>query len=175
MRVDRDGQKKISLNVSGDFTPGVGGGGTVGFEFSFPWFGGDCTPFDLKLQGSFSGRIGLSSGIGVDAGTLQDLFGSNKGSNCGCSGSSNTFSGQMLGDLSGYLGPFGASVESKISKGKDGSLDFDSADGDLNAELFKPRIRPKIGAGAGVSAGLGGKGSISFRGVVNSIISAFGY
>jgi RHS repeat-associated protein len=175
MRVDRDGQKKISLNISGDFTPGVGGGGGVGFELSFPWFGGDCTPFDLKLQGSFSGRIGLSSGIGIDAGTLQDLFGSTKSENCGCSVAGNIFTGQMQGDLSGYLGPFGASLESKITKGSDGSLDFERSGGDLNAELFSPRIKPKIGAGAGASVGLGGKGTVSLRGVFRSLVAVLGY
>ena len=172
---DRDGKKKFSLNLSGDLTPGAGVGGSVGFEINFPWFDGDCTPFDIKLQGAFSGRIGLSSGLRIDIGTLQDLFGKFEGSHCGCAAGNNIFAGQMQGDLSGYLGPFGASIESKISKGSDGSLEFDNLNEDINAELFSPRIRPKVSAGAGVSVGLGGKGSISVRGIIGSIRSAFGY
>jgi RHS repeat-associated protein len=164
MYVDPTGKVKVSIGVYGEITPGLGFGSSLGVELDFPWFGDD-TPIDLKFHGSLSGRMGLASSGGIVVDHLDDTFESADAS-CGCAEQANPFSGQLEGDLSGYIGPFGGSITTPVTRGPDGTLDFGTGSGDLDAELVKPTIRFKLGEGVGFSTGLGASGSISIRGVM---------
>jgi RHS repeat-associated protein len=157
MRTDREGLKSAGIGIYGELTPGVGFGSGLGFQVDFPWFG-DCTPFDLKLFGSLSGRVGLAASGGISAGL-------NTGSQeCSCIvAETNVLDGQMEGDLSAYFGFFGVTKVFPVIRGADGSLDFDTSSTGANAELPRLKVRKEDGfsLGAGASAGLGGTGSIS--------------
>jgi hypothetical protein len=175
MRTDRKGLASISVGGNLELTLGVGFGLSSGFQIDFPSFG-DCTPFDIKLTGGVSGRVGLAASAGVTLSGIGSLFGSGSSTgSCGCGGGNkNILGGEMSADLSGYIGYLGATVTAPITKGPDGRMHLGTGNGDVNTALPGVKVgSPGLKLGAGASAGLYANGTFSFGGLISYIGSFF--